>query len=312
MKRFDSLWIALPILVALLAALLAGLGADSPPAAFPTPTATPPPAPPPTETPIATPPPTPSPTVTLAPEQLGTRLTFNAEDGFELVGYFYPAWMPNAPVVVLMHEFRNSQAAWNESAIIPWMQNWSALDPASQPYVYAGGRLPQFPQDRSYAVLTFDFRGHGESLPDSHTADWAQAAANFLMDAQAAYAFARTLPGVDPNRVIGVGASIGADAVVDACGEICSGAFSVSPGNWLNVDYGQAAQAMLERGRPVRCLYAYNDAPSPQTCGSLAPGDLYKVFVYPGIKHGMTFFVPRKMDADFGANLLEFLLAASR
>ena len=167
------------------------------------------------------------------------------------------------------------------------------------------------PKDLSFAVLTFDFRGHGESLPNLLLADISQHAPLFLMDARAAYAFAQTLPGVDPNRVIGIGASIGADAVVDACGESCSGAFSVSPGNWLNVDYGQTAQALIAQGKPVRCMYAINDTPAPQTCWSLAPNELYKIFTYPGIKHGMTFFIPRKMEAGFGANLLEFLQAAS-
>jgi pimeloyl-ACP methyl ester carboxylesterase len=254
---------------------------------------------------------TPSPTVTLAASQLGTRVTFTAEDGRELVGYFYPAWKPNAPIVVLMHEYGNSQAAWKESAIIPWMQNWGAQDPTGQEYVYAGGRLPPMPKDLSFAVLTFDFRGHGESLPNLLMSDLSQNASLFLMDARAAYAFAATLPGVDPKHVIGIGASIGADAVVDAC-DSCAGAFSVSPGNWLNVDYGQAAQAILARGRPVRCMYAVNDDPSPLTCWSLAPSDLYLIFSYPGIKHGMTFFVPRKMEAGFGQNLLEFLQAASQ
>lgn len=254
---------------------------------------------------------TPSPTVTLAADQLGTRVTFTAEDGRELVGYFYPAWKPNAPIVVLMHEYGNSQAAWKESAIIPWMQNWGAQDPTGQEYVYAGGRLPQMPKDLSFAVLTFDFRGHGESLPNLLMADLKQNAALFLMDARAAYAFAATLPGVDPNRVIGIGASIGADAVVDACAS-CAGAFSVSPGNWLGMDYGQAVQSILARGRPVRCMYAVNDGDAPKTCWSIAPGDLYLIFAYPGIKHGMTFFVPRKMEAGFGQNLLEFLQAASQ
>jgi pimeloyl-ACP methyl ester carboxylesterase len=254
---------------------------------------------------------TPSPTVTLAASQLGTRVTFTAKDGRELVGYFYPAWKPNAPIVVLMHQYGNRQAAWNESAIIPWMQNWGAQDATGQAYTYAGGRLPQMPNDVSFAVLTFDFRGHGESLPNLLMADFSQNAPLFLMDARAAYAFAATLPGVDPNRVIGIGASIGADAVVDAC-DSCAGAFSVSPGNWLGVDYGEAAQPILARGRPVRCMYAVSDGDAPKTCWSLAPGDLYMIFAYPGIKHGMTFFIPRKMEAGFGQNLLDFLQAASQ
>lgn len=267
-----------------------------------------------TQTSTVTPSPawTPSPTVTLAPDQLGTRVTFQAEDGHGLVGYFYPSWKPSAPVVILMHEYGNNQVGWQESAIIPWMQNWGALDTTDQQYIYAGGRLPQMPKDLSFAVFTFDFRGHGESLPAPDQISLEQNAAGFLMDARAAFTVARTLPGVDPNHLIGIGASIGADAVVDACGEGCSGAFSVSPGNWLKIDYGNAVQALIAQRKPVRCMYANIDDPSPQTCWSVMPNELYRIFSYTGIKHGMTFFVPRKMEAGFGTNLLEFLIAASR
>jgi hypothetical protein len=59
-------------------------------------------------------------------------------------------------------------------------------------------------------------------------------------------------------------------------------------------------------------MYAVSDGDAPKTCWSIAPSDLYKIFSYTGIKHGMTFFVPRKMERDFGQNLLEFLQVASR
>jgi hypothetical protein len=304
------------IVLAFLSAILAGLGTETASPTSPLLTATQRPLPPLTVTPspaaTLTPGFTPSPTVTLAPNQFGARVTFTAQDGRELVGYFYPSWKPNAPVIVLMHQRQSDQGDWQESDIIPWMQNWGAQDPLGQVYTYAGGRLAQMPKDLSFAVFTFDFRGHGESLPLLGRADSGQYASEFLLDAKAAYATARTMPGVDPKKVIGIGASIGADAVVDACDNSCAGAFSVSPGNWLKVDFGESAQALLERGRPVRCMYAVNDALSPQTCWSIQPGGLYKIFAYPGIKHGMTFFVPRKMEFDFGTNLLEFLQAASK
>jgi hypothetical protein len=312
----DSRWIEILIVLSFLVAILAGLWPESTVPASPAGTGDQPPVQAGTVVPsrealsmfgI-----TPSPTVTLAPGQSGTYVIFKAEDGRELVGYFYPSWKSNAPVVVLMHEYRNNQAGWQESAIIPWMQNWGTLDPSGEVYNYAGGRLPQMPSDLSFAVFTFDFRGHGESLPLLESDDVSLYAEEFLMDAKAAYATARTMPGVDPNHVIGIGTSIGADAVVDACGEVCSGAFSISPGNWLNVDYGQAAQAMLAKNKPVRCMYAYNDIPAPQTCWSLMPNQLYRIYIALGSKHGMTFFVPRKMEAGFGANLLKFLQAASK
>jgi dienelactone hydrolase len=255
---------------------------------------------------------TPSPTVTLAPGQTASRIEFSAADGQKLTGYYYPSWKKSAPVVVLMHEYGNSQAAWQESAIIPWMQNWGAMDPTNQTYIYAGGHLPPFPETLSFAVFTFDFRGHGESISASQVIGVKQNAVGFLLDAQAAYDIASKMPGADANKVIGIGASIGADAVVEACDDRCSGAFSISPGNWLNLDYGKFVRKLIKQEIPVRCMYSVRDNPSPQTCWSIQPGKLYKIYAYPGIKHGMTFFVPRKMETGFGSNLLDFLVAASQ
>ena len=131
------------------------------------------------------------------------------------------------------------------------------------------------------------------------------------MDARAAYQTARLMPGVDPDKVIGLGTSIGADAAVDVCEEGCVGVFSISPGSWLGVDYGQTVRKLIAEGKQVRCMYSVNDPPSPATCVSVAPGDNYKIFAYRGKKHGMTFVIlPRKMEADFGKNLLSFLMEA--
>ncbi len=211
-----------------------------------------------------------------------------------------------------MHQRLANQAMWDESTIIPWLQNWP-VDPsvAAAPTLSANGMLPAMPDKLSFAVFTFDFRGHGESAP-SLTAATEQAGSlyPFLLDAKAAYQIIHQMPGVDPNRIIGIGTSIGADAVVDACAEDCMGAFSISPGNWLGVDYGQTVSNLLAQGKIIRCMYATNDGPSPATCWSVAPGETYQIFSYLGIKHGMTFFVPRKMEPDFGRNILEFLQAA--
>jgi hypothetical protein len=132
-----------------------------------------------------------------------------------------------------------------------------------------------------------------------------------LMDARAAYQTARQMPGVAPDKVISLGTSIGADAAVDVCEEGCVGVFSISPGSWLGVDFGQAVRKLLAEDKQVRCMYSVNDLPSPGTCVSIAPEENYKIFAYPGKKHGMTFVIfPRKMEADFGENLLSFLMEA--
>ena len=131
------------------------------------------------------------------------------------------------------------------------------------------------------------------------------------MDARAAYQVARQMPNVDSSKIIGLGASIGGDAVVDTCNEGCVGAFSISPGSWLNIDYGQAVQKLIATGKPVRCMYSVNDPPTPATCWSVSPDEHYKIYGYPGKKHGMTFVIlPRKMEKDFGTHLLNFLMEA--
>jgi dienelactone hydrolase len=240
------------------------------------------------------------------------RQTFTAEDGRQLVGYFYPSWKQNAPVVVLMHQYGSNQAIWQESPIIKWLQNWPVPLAVASPTPSAKGLLPIMPADLSFAVFTFDFRGHGESLPDDIIQDgFREHAEGFLMDAKAAYQTARQMPGVDPNKVIGFGTSIGADAVVDTCGEGCVGAFSISPGSWLNVNYSQAVRKLTAANKPVYCMYGTKDPPSPKTCLSVPPGESYKILAYVGKKHGMTFVIlPRKMEAGFGDNLLAFLMEA--
>ncbi|MBN1452004.1 MAG: hypothetical protein JW963_13395 [Anaerolineales bacterium] len=253
-----------------------------------------------------------TPTPVFIPSTNPIRQTFTAEDGRQLVGYFYPAWKPDAPVVVLMHQFQAEQAMWQASPIIKWLQNWPVPLGQGSPTPSADGLFPIMPAELSFAVFTFDFRGHGESLPADLGSDGYRAhAKEFLMDASAAYQAARQMPGVDPTRVIGLGTSIGADAVVDVCDEGCVGAFSISPGSWLGVEYGPAVRKLIAAGKPVRCMYAVNDPPSPETCLSIASGDSYKIFAYGGKKHGITFVIfPRKMEADFGINLLSFLMEA--
>jgi hypothetical protein len=257
-------------------------------------------------------PPTETYTPVFIPNPSPVRHTFTAEDGRQLVGYFYSAWKPNAPVVVLMHQFDGNQAMWQESPIIKWLQNWPVPFNAAPPTPSANGLLPVMPAELSFAVFTFDFRGHGESLPADIIPDGYSAhAGEFLMDARAAYQFARQMPGVDPSKVIGLGASIGGDAAVDTCSEGCVGVFSISPGSWLNVEFGSAVRALIAEKKEVRCVYSVNDPPAPATCLSVVPGEYYRILGYPGKKHGMTFVVlPRKMEAGFGDHLLEFLMEA--
>lgn len=302
--------ILLTLIFPLLAACAPQMVATPPPASAtplrPTASAT---LPPPTLRPTFTLPPTntPPPSITPRPfSQEKQRFTFQTEDGRTLVGYFYPAAQTNRPIIVLMHQNQADQTLWNaeDSGFIAWLQNFPAEGGLATPS--ARGMLPTLPADLTYNVFTFDFRGHGESGGNP-----AQDFAEFILDARAAYQFVATLPSINSQKILGLGASIGADAVVDGCGLLCAGAFSISPGSYLGQDYGATITALTQAGKQIRCMYANNDGPSPATCWSIAPSNLYQIFSYPGNKHGMTFIVPRKMEADFGQNVYDWIRKAT-
>ncbi|MDO9348744.1 MAG: hypothetical protein Q7T47_05610 [Anaerolineales bacterium] len=307
-----KLSLAATILVALLLASACGTGGAT--TAAP-PGSQPPAAPADTQAPPTAPPPTPSPTVPPKPEP--TRVEFQAEDGHALVGYYYPSPYPNAPVVVLMHMMGFTQAEWVSLGMVDWLQNWPSgggggmFAPALQTSLY-----PPMSQGISFAVFTFDYRGMGESvppeLPNSMTSsEFDQWIAGWLMDSKAAYEKAKNLPGVDPARIAGIGASIGADGVVDACGEGCLGALSLSPGNYLNVKYTDAVKAVDDAGKPVWCIAHEKDKPSADACKA-ASGEHYKSILYTEGggqygTHGMMFLMADNAPPDIGQVIQDWL-----
>src|SRR4051794_24073060 len=66
------------------------------------------------------------------------KVRFSTIDGVEIMGNFYHA-KPQAPVVMLLHAFESSSRT----------KDWT--------------NLAESLQKAGYAVLSFDFRGHGES-----------------------------------------------------------------------------------------------------------------------------------------------------
>jgi dienelactone hydrolase len=134
-----------------------------------------------------------------------------------------------------------------------------------------------------FPVFAFDFRGHGESGGSSDNA-------GYLQDAQAALALMQTLPGVDPNRIVLIGASIGADAAVDVCTETCIGAVALSPGSYLGVDFAEAVAAA--GSKPILCVASENDGSSADTCraGDEAAQGAYEIQIYQGSAHAMEMF----------------------
>jgi uncharacterized protein len=83
---------------------------------------------------------------------------------------------------------------------------------------YPGRKGPQQPARllvrHGYGVLLFDRRGEGESDGDPNTLGW-----RGTRDLKAAIAYLRSRPGVDPNRIGGVGLSVGGEVMLQAAAE---------------------------------------------------------------------------------------------
>ena len=250
-------------------------------------------------------PPTPTtkPALPLLPSE-AQRIEFAAEDGAALVGYYYPAAVNPAPIIVLMHWAGGDQTDWLYVGMVSWLQNRGAEIPAPPETKYFDTPYPfsPLPEGQSFAVFTFDFRGYGESSggggQDKH-----------ILDAAAAYITAAALPGVDPARVAGIGASIGANGVVDGCNEACIAALSLGPGNWLGMSYPEAVKAMDDLGKPVWCVAAEDDETAAQTCRT-ATGDHYQIQVYPSGGHAIRLFrTENKLQPPIEEVILSYLQA---
>lgn len=235
-------------------------------------------------------------------------VAFPSLDGVLLAGTYYPPLAAPSPVVLLMHQFGSDQRQWDEIAL--WLQTGQPSPGASW--------LPPLPEGLTFAVFTFDFRGHGASEGNRNLD------AGLLMDAQAALAFAKTQSGAAPDRVLTIGTSVGADAAVDACVSLtdeasvaetqetqgCVGALSLSPGSYLGVDYASAANALLADPHrlTIYCLAAEGDGVSPGTCQSVSHEN-FRAVIYAGNAHGVALLRPG-LEPDVGALILEFLLAS--
>jgi hypothetical protein len=265
--------------------------------------ATEPPASVPTEPPVSTEPPAPSKPLS-GLDANPQRVEFQAEDGTNLIGYYYPSKYADAPIVILMHWAGGDLTDWCE--IAPWLQNRADENPVKpERCANAGAGLPAsisatwldpswFPlmsADASLAVFAFDFRDYGESEKGgSSNSDWAK-------DAKAAFVTAAGLEGVDATRMASLGASIGADGAPDGCllynqeaGSGCVGALSLSPGNFLGIDF--AATVIELAPNPVWCLTADGDVGSFPTCNE-ASGEHYREVIYAGTDlHGMRLIAP--------------------
>ena len=209
------------------------------------PTATPTPAPPTeTATPEPTQPPaTPTPTATVELKKEVTDVDLATSDGVSIKGTYYRPAATDAPGVVLLHMLGRKRGDWDAFA--------------------------RQLQDAGYSVLAIDLRGHGES---GGKREWGK----MTMDAAAATDFLRARPEVDPERIVIIGASIGANIAINYGAEDPDvvGVALLSPGlDYRGVKTAEAVKAYGDR--PLFIAASSEDkyaAESSRTLDGLAQG----------------------------------------
>ena len=289
---FRRIFIPLLCIVILLTACNLGktptaVSTSAPPAASEPPVTQPPTTQPPTAT--ASPSPTPSGPPALPPEP--QEITFQASDGQALRGYYYPAAVNPAPLVVLMHWAGGDMSDWYE--IAPWLQNRGQANPfpnpGDEPW-WDPTWFPPVPQDASYGVFIFSFRGCAPYRVGCRSGTSAEE----LLDAQAAMSTAVTLESVDPTKVVAMGSSIGADGAIDGCVFLneqqpgsCQGALSLSPGNYLTISYAEAVKSLGENQPPVAAWCLANEQEfGICEAAEMVGNPLYRDFMIQSGQHG--------------------------
>jgi dienelactone hydrolase len=245
-----------------------------------------------------------------APNQVGLspdpiQVSFSSKDGVELQGIFFPAGQDAQPVIVLMHWYPGDQTEWTEIAY--WLQNRGQQGELNGVPWKDPSWFPGLKPSVTFNVLTFTFRDCEGGCQGFNQSGW-------LMDAKAALEFARSLDGVDPNRVIAIGASIGADGAIDGCAAVlkddpksCLGALSFSPGSYLDKSYPEMVEVLstADPSRPAWCLYDEND-PDSAFCKDIHSDNYYQESWRGGNLHGMHLITPN-LDPRPLERILAFL-----
>ena len=235
----------------------------------------------------------------------GQEMSFPSLDGTELRGIYYPAGIDGAPLIIMMHWAPGDQSDYVEIAY--WLQNSGLGGMSENPENYPWLDLSWFPKvaaDKTYAVFTFTFRQCEGGCQAFLRDEW-------LLDAQGAVQFAYNLDGIDQDNILTVGASIGSDGAADGCLYLnglhpgsCKGAFSLSPGNYLTLDYANVVTQLGEDAIPAWCLYSQSDPESAAVCSAFE-ADNYTAYEI-GDGHGMMLVQP-DVDPNPLNLLLEFI-----
>jgi hypothetical protein len=190
-----------------------------------------------------------------------------------------------------MHWVGGDQSDWYE--IAPWLQNRGLTNPFQNPGTEAWwdpSWFPAVPTGASYGVFIFSFRGctpYNTGCPTWTPELW-------LLDAQAAMLAAWGLEGADPDRIVAIGSSVGADGAPDACAWLndlhdltCDGALSLSPGSYMGRPYMDVVRELGEYEPPIAawCLADENEIGICEAAEG-SNNDAWEIFMIPGGSHG--------------------------
>jgi dienelactone hydrolase len=212
-------------------------------------------------------------------------------DGVVIRGTYYPPSSSSAPALLLTHMLRKNRESWVEFA--------------------------RFAQERGFAVLAIDLRGHGESTQSKRgtiressfvEADFAA----MKLDVAAAVQWLRRRPEIVPREISLVGASIGANVALNYAAEdsLIAAVVLISPGEtYRGVQAGPALKAYGPR--PVLLTAAEDDNYSLVSVRKLEPlaAGIKLVQVFPEGGHGTYLLESRP---ELRAMILDFARAAAR
>jgi len=215
--------------------------------------------------------PTVTPIVILDPEPI--EIKFTTEDGVKLDGLYYPASNNPAPLIVLVHWARGDMTEWEQIAL--WLQDRELLERTldHNRSWKSSDWFPELDIEGPVGVFAFTMRDCQGSCQSYSPEEW-------LLDIEAAMQRAANLQGVDKERIMTAGASIGADGALYGCAWVnqagfgsCTGSFSLSPASLLTIPYEELAKQLIsaEPSLPIYCLFGLRDDASVETCLDL-PG----------------------------------------
>lgn len=206
------------------------------------------------------------------------EVTFETEDGVTIAATLRPPRGTDEPLVILVHQLGSTRAEW--AAVIE--------------------RLDREPRIASLAI---DLRGHGGSTMrrrgaplDYHAFSRAEWAAT-EKDVRAAIRWASGPEGTVPERILAIGSSIGATAVIAAAaGEpMVRGVVAISPGRAYH-GFDGITPALALSGRPLLAIVAAEDLDGVETARALGRIGGREPIEIASAEHGVALLAGEPLD----------------